>query len=191
MTNKPKPKPKARPKRKPRAKAKPKAKPATAPVYKLHRKFFSADECERVLWHMFWVEWRAVPKWLGNFNFCIYGESGGKNRGSLPPDLQALADKMQKLVPEQEFTTAFLQKYEKGEFVKPHRDPRNNLGYTIIAVFGEFEGAESVVGKKRLQLRTGDVLVQRCNLNKLPRPLHRVSEVTSGTRYALILNTIS
>lgn len=161
------------------------------PVFQVHRKLFAPEECDRVLWQSVWTKFRPVPKWLGNFNFCIFGEEEGKKVAKLPVTLKPLIKKLADLVPNQDFNTVFLQKYEKGQFVKPHRDPRNNLGHTVIGVFGEFEGAESVIGRKRLQLLKGDALVQRCNLDGLPRPLHRVSEVTEGTRYALILNTIS
>lgn len=155
-------------------------------LFRQHKNFFSKEEQELVNWQAPWVKWRRVPKWLGNFEFCIYT----KKDNPLPTSLVQIASKLSNLVPEQKFNTVFFQKYEKGSFVKPHRDPKNNVGYTVIGVFGNFEGAQSHVGKQRLNLKAGDVLVQRCTIDNLIRPVHRVSKVTRGTRYAIILNTI-
>lgn len=132
---------------------------------------------------------RAVPNWLGTFQFRPYYKSTYLKH----PVLGGVATRLAALVPDQTFNTAFLQRYETGSCVRPHRDPRNNVGFTVIAVAGEFTGAETKVScpPGRLHLRSGDVLVMPCTIDGVQGPWHEVSEVTSGTRHALILNTIS
>ena len=100
------------------------------------------------------------------------------------------------LCPNQEFNTIFIQKYEAGTSVKKHRDPRNNIGYIIIAVFGDYDGAvsriyhEETSGSTSFHLKPGDVLVLPCTIDGKQGPAHEVSEIEDGTRYAIILNTI-
>jgi len=131
---------------------------------------------------------RAVPSWLGTFKFKPYYKSTYVKH----PVLGDIAARLATLVPSQVFNTAFLQKYEAGSFVRPHRDPRNNVGFTIIAIAGEFTGAETRLdcSPGRFYLKSGDVLVMPCTVDGAQGPLHEVSPVLSGTRYALILNTI-
>ena len=136
------------------------------------------------------IYFRSVPSWLGNFQFRIYGNSYGKDHGLPPVELLIQARKLRGLVPEQKFNTIFLQKYIVGSKVLPHRDPKNNTGYTIIGVFGDFEGAKSKVGDQEFQLNSGDVMVLPCTINGIQGTKHEVSAVEKGTRFALILNTI-
>ena len=84
----------------------------------------------------------------------------------------------------------FLQRYRAGEYVSEHRDPTNNIGYTVLGIFGEFMGARSAVGGKNFILAAGDVLQLECTINGVQGPPHNVHPVIRGTRYALILNTI-
>jgi hypothetical protein len=160
-------------------------------LFTIHRNFFSREEQEVFSYLIPWIEWQRCPKWLGNFASRPYGEISGKSFGRLPRDIKMMTDRMAALVPGQHFTTAFIQKYEVGQGVKPHRDPKSNLGYTVLGAFGEWEGAETVLEKHRFTLRSGDALVQRCYIKSRRRPLHRVSEVTKGIKYSLIINTIS
>lgn len=156
-----------------------------APLFHVHRSFLNIDDVERALWVMPWVQWRPCPNWLGDFKFHIIKPV------HLPAQLSHVYDKLKTLVPEQKFNTVFLQKYDKGQSVKPHRDPKNNLGYTLIAPVGHWEGGETVLGKKtRFRLKPGDVLKLRCQVRGLQRPLHRMTPIISGTRYAIILNTV-
>lgn len=136
------------------------------------------------------VYFRSVPSWLGNFQFKVYGQAYGKDHGLPPVELLIQARKLRGLVPGQKFNTIFLQKYIVGSKVLPHRDPKNNTGYTVIGVFGEFEGAKTKVDAKEYQLYSGDVMVLPCTIDGTQGPQHEVSAVTKGTRFALILNTI-
>lgn len=131
------------------------------------------------------LPYRAAPEFLGEFGFIPY-----KRIAQTPNALHGLLSRMQALVPDQRFNRVFIQRYCEGEFVKPHRDPINNVGVTIIAIFGEFEGAESNIEGETFSLVDGDVLVLDCTINGKQGPVHEVSPVLSGTRYALILNTI-
>lgn len=132
------------------------------------------------------VSYRPCPAWLGNFQFKIYDKNSG------PPKNEVLyvAEKLTTLVDEQTFNTVFLQKYEEGEEVFPHWDPRTNVGYTVIAPFGNFEGATHTIDGEEIQVNPGDVLVQQCTIGYGMGPKHSVSAVEKGTRFALILNTI-
>jgi hypothetical protein len=133
---------------------------------------------------------RSVPSWLGTFQFNTYYKKSYKRLIGIGD----IATRLESLVPEQEFNTAFLQKYEKGAVVSRHRDPRNNIGFTIIAIAGEFTGATTSVylpeGKKEFTLQAGDVCILPCTIDGKQGPPHEVSSVLTGTRNALILNTI-
>ena len=135
-------------------------------------------------------DFKPVPRWLGNFSFKMFGKAYRRNYGRTPEPLRTAAVELASLRPQQVFTTVFLQRYTVGQQVLAHRDPRNNVGVTVIGVFGDFTGAVSHVGNESLQLNSGDVLVLPCTINGVQGPRHSVSPVTSGTRYALILNTI-
>lgn len=159
-------------------------------LFAVHRGFFSAREQEVFSFYTAWNVWKPCPKWLGSFSQQIFGQVRGKDHGPLPKDLKQLADRMSLLLPQQRFTTAFIQKYIRGEETKWHLDPKSNTDYTVIAVFGRWRGGETLIGKLRIILQPGDVLVQRCHTKGKKRPLHRLSKITEGERYALIINTI-
>lgn len=159
-------------------------------LYLIYKNFFSPEEIDAFLWHGPWVEWSISPKPLGKSYQHVYGQFKNRFHGRLPRDLKIMADKMATLIPQQRFTTAFLRKYEKGQGANPHRDPKSFIGFTAVSVFGEWKGAETVIEKYRFTLAPGDVLVQRCHVKGKRRPLHRLSPVTKGTRYSLIINSI-
>jgi hypothetical protein len=133
---------------------------------------------------------RPCPPWLGNFSFRIYGDVYGRYHGELPLNLRIQAQRMAQLVPNEVFNACFLQRYRAGELVKPHRDPANNINCTLIGIFGDFQGATTTVAGKEFQVRAGDVVKLPCTVNGVRGPEHQVSAVTSGTRWALILNAI-
>lgn len=130
-------------------------------------------------------KWRPVPTWLGNFQFSMFS-----NLRKVPAEAELLFGILSLLVPEQKFNTLFVQKYEVGQQVLPHRDPKNNYGATIIAYFGIWTGGETTIEGEKIQPKHRDVVIQRCNYENLPRPLHEVSPIISGTKYSFILNTI-
>lgn len=107
--------------------------------YEIHRKAFTPSIHKECLIN----ETKKVPPWLGNFSFGAYGPAYSKSVDKLPRGViefcKAIASDC---VPDQKFNTIFIQKYEVGEFVRPHRDPKNNIGKTIIAIFGEFTGVK-------------------------------------------------
>ena len=129
------------------------------------------------------------PAFLGNFGYRQF-----KYPEPLPSVFEAVMERLQGLVPTQEFNVAFVQRYDKGCEVKRHRDPLNNVGMTVIALFGEYTGARNVyegpTGPTEYGTKAGDVLVAPCTLNGKQGPWHSVTPVESGTRWALILNTI-
>jgi len=126
----------------------------------------------------------TCPGWLGCF------EQIRLARHEVPKEHQALVDMLAAMWPAVSYNAVFLQRYRENAFVAPHHDPANNRGYTIIAIAGKFEGGVSTIDGRLTQLLSGDVLIQRCTINKARGPLHSVSPVTRGTRYALILNRI-
>jgi hypothetical protein len=154
--------------------------------FRIKRNFLPQSDLDILLKEAEEVTYRPCPGWLGNFNFKVYDKRSG------PPSTGILyvAEKLTDLVDEQTFNTVFLQKYEAGEFVREHQDPRNNVGDTIIACFGDFDGATHTIDGEEVQVFPGDVLVQQCTVGYSMGPKHSVSEVIDGVRYALILNTI-
>lgn len=130
---------------------------------------------------------KAAPDWLGKFDMKAF-----YNRSYQKTPLNNVINKISALLPSQRFNTVFLQRYTQGQFVNRHRDPKNNIGYTLIAVAGEFQGAMSYIdGKHPMAITPGMVLALPCTIDGIQGPRHHVSEVTSGVRYALILNTIT
>lgn len=135
------------------------------------------------------VNYKSSPGFLGKFHISYYGQPYGRGR-QLPEALDDLAQRMTQIHPEQTFNAAFIQKYEQGAFVAAHRDPRSNTGHTLIAVFGDFDGGMTTIdGYAPFTLEEGDILSLECTINGIQGPRHEVSEITRGTRYALILNT--
>lgn len=135
------------------------------------------------------LPYRPVPAWLGDFSFVVYDRPH-----RLPAALFALFQHMQDiddvLFGPQRWNRVFVQRYREGEQVFEHRDPKSNVDHTLIAIFGDFEGAISRVGDEVFQLRAGDMLRLPCTIDGRQGPPHSVSPVTRGTRYALVLNHI-
>ena len=133
---------------------------------------------------------RPCAAFLGNFNYRFYGEWGGRYHGKLPQALRAQAQRMAALVPDEVFNAAFLQRYRQGEFVRKHRDPKNNHNCTLIGLFGNWEGAVMSVGNAKIQGKRGDVIRLPTTVDGRQGPVHSVSPVLRGTRWALILCSI-
>jgi hypothetical protein len=138
------------------------------------------------------LNYKPVPEWLGNFETRMFGAAYGKEHGHLPREIDPLVKRLLETTPDARWTTCFLQKYVEGSYVNSHRDPRNNHNRTCILAFGSFTGAVTLVetrkGPKRFQLERGDVLVLPATSDGVQGPEHSVSRVTSGIRYALVLN---
>ena len=112
----------------------------------------------------------------------------------VPEALRPLAKKIAALEPSQKFNAVFIQRYETDACVQRHRDPKSNIGMTLIYVAGEFTGAETTIWidgrRERFSLASGDALSLEATIGGIQGPEHEVSAVESGTRYALILNTV-
>lgn len=137
---------------------------------------------------------RPVPKWLGDFTFEIRGKAYGRSFSALDIKLQKLHEDITRAAELTfPFTTWFLQRYDTGTQVLRHRDPRNNIHATYIAVYGDFEGGITTIwdpDEKQYQLKAGDVGILRCTKNGIQGPYHSVSRITKGTRYTFIGNCI-
>lgn len=129
------------------------------------------------------------PAFLGNFGYEMY-----RAPRMVPIYLRDACKKLAALVPEQRFNTIFIQSYAPGTSVNRHRDPRSNIGYTIIAPFGLYEGAESTVELPgevvKYTARPGQAVIQACTINGVQGPYHSVAEIKSSYRFAIILNTL-
>lgn len=154
--------------------------------FEVVKNLLTKDDLELLLDSVLFIRFRPCPKWLGNFQFKVYD----KNTDPPPKEIIQIANKVIGLVDNQKFNTIFLQKYEYGEYVKPHIDPRNNVGKTIIVPFGEYTGGLSIIEGETIDVSPGDVLVQDCTNGYSMGPKHSVSKIESGMRFALILNSI-
>lgn len=146
------------------------------------------------------ISLKQCPSWLGDFSFKTYGECYGRTHGPLPDALRRISRVMIATADAESipWNAAFLQRYNKGEQVKPHRDPENNLDSTLIFTFGSWTGATTAVedpsdhhGYKHHRMVRNEMMQLPCTLYGRRGPRHYVSPVISGTRYALILNWIN
>ena len=139
------------------------------------------------------------PSFLGDFGYRSFGVINGANRGKTTGAIRQEAIRLARFVPNQKFTTVFVQKYEAGQHVRPHRDPRNNTGSTVIGVYGNFDYAPVTKvwmpreGIDTLAAEAGDVVVLPCTLNGVQGPWHSVTwdPWATGIRYCIILNTMA
>jgi hypothetical protein len=134
------------------------------------------------------LELRHSPNFLGSFGYQQY------TAATLPPALLPFVQKL-KAGRSTLFNRVFVQHYgvtPPGESysVKPHRDPRNNVEETIIAPFGQWRGARHYVLGGHMDVRPGYSLVLPCTQNGKQGPMHSVSRIDEGQRWALILNRI-
>lgn len=153
---------------------------------------------------------RAAPGFLGDFDYQQYKVQPGV-RTALPEVIRDEFIKLEKLVPVQIFNTWFIQKYNPGQGVLPHRDPKNNVGYTILGLYGrdwetrlevkEEKYVDDPWGRKHLDLVKykqfpGDVFILPCTIHGIQGSTHQMTwpQVpdfdTQGTRWALICSTI-
>jgi hypothetical protein len=148
------------------------------------------------------IDYRASPSWLGTFGFRMWTwKQGPEDRGiavlrgdgRLPCQVWNAAFKMAAAYETpQIWNTLFVQRYEPGQNVKPHRDPRNNTGETLIGLVGTFRATLLRVEDRWYAQEPGDVFVLPCTIAGKQGPVHEMEwpEGVTGTRYAIILNTI-
>lgn len=161
------------------------------------KKILKSELCSKaLLQELSALRYRKAPSFLGNFSFQAFGK-GYKNKTS--GHIRKEAIRLSRLVPTQTFTNVFVQKYEAGQNVKPHRDPKNNTGHTIISIYGSFHPTPLnkvwySKGKKseNFFVHEGEALVLPCTISGQQGPWHSMSwePWATGTRYAIILNTI-
>ncbi len=143
------------------------------------------------------VVYRPVPAWLGAFSFWWRGKlafhADDKPRG-LPDLIWSEALRLATLVPQVKFNALFVQRYQPGQNVEAHRDPRNNLDATVIGLYGNFGHTTLwVEGTGTAVQRPGDVFVLPCTIAGKQGPRHRMDWPEGpwpGARYAIILNRI-
>lgn len=147
------------------------------------------------------ISYRQVPFWLGDFSFkmvrrTVMGDCLAACLRSFHPLIQTQIKKLASFsMPTQHFNTVFIQRYEPGQNVKAHCDPKNNTGQTIIGLYGnDWVTDFGVYEKGELRFTTqhpGDVTVLPCTINGVQGPKHKMQwRSGDGIRYAIILNTI-
>lgn len=144
------------------------------------------------------LRYTRAPPFLGTFGFW----SGPV----LPSDLQGGPDEARQsevlrevarlgaLAAATPFNRVFVQRYNR-EGVRPHRDPKNNLGCTVIGLYGSGWGTTfwDHDASRSWQQAPGDVFVLPCTdpETKIQGPKHSVTwGFGIGVRYAIILNWI-
>lgn len=156
----------------------------------------SAEVCA-VLESEFGDSLRGSPRWLGSFSLAIWGHYRSVARPLTPP-LQGLTVRMIEAakaanwaMPEDGFTTVFVQRYDRGDFVAPHLDPSDNLHSTLILSLGDYAGPLHTIGTDSpVSLPPGSMLRLPCRVGAVWGPRHSVSRVEAGVRWAIILNKI-
>ena len=139
------------------------------------------------------LNYRTCPPWLGNFKFKMI-----KSLDKLPTILKQEFKDLNSLVPAQRFNTWFIQQYEPGQNVKPHRDPLNNKGLTIVSLYGQLWRTILTVDKIKYFQSPGQIFVFPTTINNTQGPIHSMNWDTPEnagvtqftTRWALICNTI-
>ena len=153
-----------------------------------------ASQSDELLADLAAVSYRPAPSWLGSFQFRMY-----KPIALAQPcpvwvydSVWEEARRLAQAVPEQHFNTLFVQRYLPGQNVRSHRDPRNNVGYTVIGLYGDFTATRFRVEETWAEQRPGDVFVLPCTIAGVQGPQHGMQWLpgSTGTRYAIILNTI-
>lgn len=134
------------------------------------------------------IRFRPSPQFLGRFDFAMFPLNAFRPGTRLAAEVQHLAA----AVPGQAFNTVFVQKYTYRSGVRPHRDPKNNVGHTVIGLYGHFRGTRLRVGSDWFEQEPGQVWVLPCTIDGVQGPEHEIMWRTegAGVRYALILNTI-
>lgn len=163
--------------------------------HQIHPDVFTPEELDKLLRaaRKQIPQLRGSPLWLGDFQMQKWELDTAQIPGALVPFVAKLASVAPPPFP---YNYVFLQRYEVGEGVRWHRDPRNNLWGTLIAPFGEYTGAETSIRyqpeeeAETCQVLPGTALWLPCTVSGRQGPHHSVSNVTSGERWALILNTI-
>lgn len=150
----------------------------------VRRQIFTPGEQYWVVQILKSLPYRPCPKFLGQFDYSQY-----KNWSRFDPFLVDMIRRLESLVPFQKFNTVFIQRYLDESFVQRHKDPLNNVGKTVIAIFGQFTGGVSDHNGSSYRADSGDVVIQNCTINGQQGEPHSVGRIM-GERYAIILNTI-
>lgn len=155
----------------------------------IYRKFFCMEDQDVLMQYV-----RSLPfkgaRWPSPLGRVTLGWYRGENRGRLPGSVKTILRPALALS-QQRWTTCFVQKYGPGQNVAPHRDPKDNLGHTVIVALGDFEAATFTAAERDYEFGPGDVIKLPCTINGVQGPVHSVSPFVGGTvRYSIIFNTI-
>lgn len=164
-------------------------------MIRLHLSVFTPDAQAAIMRRCTGLNYLNSPGFLGVFGFRAYKLVDPFQPFHATGDGGWVVDRMAALVPEQTFTHVYVQRYQTTQAVREHRDPQNNIGYTLIAPFGKYTGGQwwwRCGGVWREQVYSpGDVLQVPCTINGVQGPLHRVDPVLTGIRQAVILGTVA
>ena len=138
----------------------------------LYENFWTQEEQARIIAFIDSLSMKTAQPWLGRFRIKGYYDNSIKQT-----ELSDIFDKFCTLnqdVYVQDFNTVFLQKYPEGSYVNEHKDPKNNVGYTLIGIFGDFEGAETDVEGNKVRVEPGQILAMPCTIDGVKGPKHSV-----------------
>lgn len=133
------------------------------------------------------INLRKSPRFLGQFAYKQFSRT-------MPRELTTLrhvVSELKSLVPDQQFNTLFIQRYLPNQGVNTHRDPRNNIGHTVIGLFGSDWVTNFKVSNQNYTQYPGEAYVLPCTINNIQGPPHSMNWISgNGIRWAVILNTI-
>lgn len=158
----------------------------------IQKDFITVEEQAALMAEATEVDFKTAPTFLGPFGMACYGEHYGRGR-KLPPTHKAIALRMMAQLPAQKFNCAFLQRYSKDVGVKRHRDPKDNVGHTLILTYGPFESYDFWC-KSQWTIRPRTLIKLPCTMEfegeLVQGPEHYAYATERGERFSLILNTI-
>jgi hypothetical protein len=153
------------------------------------------------------IPWRSAPKFLGDYQYHQSGEAYGRHI-VIPENLQApvqhildtYREFLEPVIGTQHFNTQFYAKFEVEQEVNSHRDPLNNIGYTLIYVRTKGSAPYTYIGQYKrqniisLKVEHDCLLALPCSVeaNESPKhqgPWHHV-DPAPDPRFTIILNTI-
>lgn len=144
------------------------------------------------------INFKRSPGFLGGFDFAMFPRRGGMDENnfeslSCARIIRNEIIRLSSLVPGQRFNCAFIQRYYPGQEVKRHKDPHNNVKYTVIGLYGQDWETTLHTDEAEFHQVPGDAWVLPCTFNNERGPAHWVTwdnKECQGIRYAVILNTI-
>jgi len=113
------------------------------------------------------------------------------NKLPIPPKLNLLAKRLQKIAPEQMFDILSVHRMIENDFVVLHQDPPQQMGVVILTALGTFHGGELLGNDDQcIMKKSGDLAMMLSNVPGAQRTPHKVTPLTSGTRFSITLCTL-